>query len=109
MALQDYLNKTVTIERQAEPTTITNMGGVIEVWNTHLTIPCLIDLIRPEERRIANQFMADSTHVLMTNTGYDINIADRVNFNGKIYRITHVDEPFSKQAEILLQEVVDNV
>ena len=108
MALQDYFDKQVIIQRVTA--TDNGFGGTIETWNTHLTIDCLIDYIRGQETEIGKQYMDNSTHVLMTNTGYDITITDRVNHNNDIYRIVHVDEPFGKHAEILLELVgVDNV
>ena len=108
MALQDYFDKTVIIQRVTA--TGNGFGGTIETWNTHLTIPCLIDYTGGQETEIGKQYMDDSKYVLMTNTGYDITKADRVNHNGTIYRIVNVDEPFGKHAEILLERVgVDNV
>lgn len=106
--LQNYYDKTVIVEK----VTLVNsgFGTFTETWSTHLTISCLIDYISGQETQIASQFMDRATHILMADVGYDITIANRINHNGTIYRILHVDEPFSKHAEILLEYVgVDNV
>jgi len=108
MALQDYFDKTVIIQRVSS--TSNGFGGTIETWTNHLTIDCIIDMMSGKESNIGKQYMEDSTHVLMTIAGYDITIADRVKHGDDIYRIIHVDEPFGKHAEILLEKVgVDNV
>lgn len=106
--LKKYFDKTVNIERKT--TTDNGFGGTSETWETYLPIPCLIDYLSGKETQIASQYADKATHILMTNAGYEIIEADRVNDNGEIYRILHVDEPFGKQAEILLEYVgTDNV
>lgn len=106
--LKKYFDKTVNIERKT--TTDNGFGGTSEIWETYLPIPCLIDYLSGKENQIAGQYADQATHILMTNVGYQITIADRVNHNGEIYRILHVDEPFKKHAEILLEYVgTDNV
>ena len=107
MAIIDYFDKAVTIQR----VTISSngMGGQTESWATHLSIDALIDYSGGQKQEVAAQYADKATHILMCAAGKDITIFDRAVYNSEVYRILHVDTPFSNHMEILLEYVgVDN-
>jgi SPP1 family predicted phage head-tail adaptor len=105
--LKDYFDKVVSVEKV---TRVSNgFGGFTETWSKDFNVDCLIDFMAGKKQEIARQFQEDTTHILMADVGTEIKITHRINHNGDIYRILHVDEPFSKHSEIYLQKVgVDN-
>lgn len=127
MALQDYFDTTILIE---EAIKVPNgFGGFAEYWAGDITfadadftwgsvngtwagqteVLGLIDYITGRKEQIARQFQEDSTHIMMANKDVSISITNRVRADGKIYRVLHVDTPFKKHKEVLLQYVgVDN-
>lgn len=107
MALQDYFDKTVEVQKK---TVVGNgFGGNTETWSKDFDLNCLIDYISGQKTEIARQYQEDTTHILMCNVNSSVTIEHRIKHGSDIYRVLHVDEPFSKHSEILLQYVgVDN-
>jgi hypothetical protein len=107
MALQDYFDKTVVVQKKTS--TPNGFGGFAETWVKDFDLDCLIDYLTGRKGEIARQYQEDTTHILMANVGANIAIDNRINDNGDIYRVLHYDEPFKKHSETLLQKVgVDN-
>ena len=127
MALKDYFDKDIIIE---EPIRTPNgMGGSAEswagdinlqdanftwlstesIWAGQITVRGLIDYMSGKKEEIARQYQENTTHIMMADKSIVINIGNRVRSEGKIYRVLHVDTPFNKHKEVLLQYVdVDN-
>jgi hypothetical protein len=109
MALRDYFNTTVTVEKV---TRISNgFGGFEEIWQADFELDCVIDLlVGMKQREISNQYLEDSSHILMCEAEHNVTDLNRINDNGDIYRVIMVDTPFKSHGEIYLQKVgVDNV
>lgn len=81
------------------------MGGVTEEWNDHLTIMGIVDYISGQETLIGGQYADRATHILICDAGLDITNKDRVLYRGGTYHILHVDNPFDRHGEILLEYV----
>jgi SPP1 family predicted phage head-tail adaptor len=81
------------------------MGGVTEEWNDHLTIMGIVDYISGQEALIGGQFADRATHILVCEAGLDITNKDRAVYRGGTYHILHVDNPFDRHGEILLEYV----
>jgi len=81
------------------------MGGVTEEWNDHLTIKGIVDYISGQETLIGGQYADRATHILICDAGLDITNKDRVLYRGGTYHILHVDNPFDRHGEILLEYV----
>ena len=107
MALKDYLDKTVEVQKKVPVPN--GFGGEIETWVKDFDLNCLIDYMSGKKEQIARQYQEDTTHVLMALVGANVKISHRIKDGSDIYRVLHYDEPFSKHTEILLQKVgVDN-
>jgi SPP1 family predicted phage head-tail adaptor len=105
--ITDYFTQSITTYRKT--TTPNGFGGRSETWTLNLTIWALIDLLSGKERDIAMQVSENATHILMCEVGQDITIFDKVVYDSKEYRVLHVDTPFQRHMEILLEYVgVDN-
>lgn len=86
------------------------MGGFSKKWNTVFSIEGVIDHVGGQEKLIANQFMEDTTHILITQDSRLKN-NQRIVFNSGVYRILDVDNPMNlgRHYEVLLQYTgVDN-
>ena len=81
------------------------MGGVTEEWKDHLTIRGIVDYISGRETLIGGQFADRATHILVCEAGLDITNKDRAVYRGGTYHILHVDNPFDRHGEILLEYV----
>jgi len=81
------------------------MGGVTEEWNDHLTIMGIVDYISGQETLIGGQYADRATHILICDAGLDITNKDRVLYRKGTYHILHVDNPFDRHGEILLEYV----
>lgn len=108
MALKDYFDRTVSVEKVVR--TSNGFGGNAEEWKHDFYLDCLIDLLRQGQGEISNQYLENSSHILMCKEGHGVNDKHRINDNGEIYRVIYADTPFNKHGEIYLQKVgVDNV
>lgn len=101
--ITDYFDKSVIIQRNTVSSN--GFGGQSETWTTHITIDCLIDYLGGQKQQVAAQFADKATHILICAVGQDITIFDRAVYNSEVYRILHVDSPFSRHMEILLEYV----
>lgn len=107
MAIIDYFDKSVIIQRVTVSSN--GMGGQSKSWATNLTIDAMIDYLGGQKTQIAAQYADRATHILICAAGKDITVSDRAVYNSEVYRILHVDTPFSNHMEILLEYVgVDN-
>lgn len=106
--ITDYFNSDIVTKRATD--TDNGFGGVIKTWSTNLSFKGLVDYISGKKEEIASQYADKATHVLICAKGKDILISDKVFYNNEYYRILHVDTPFNRHMEILLEYVgVDNV
>lgn len=105
--ITDFFTQSIVIQRVTRSDN--EIGGYSESWSTHLAFDGLIDYLSGQKQQIAAQYTDKATHILMCEVGKDITIADRVYFDSEIYRILHVDSPFQRHMEILLEYVgIDN-
>ncbi len=105
--ITDYFTSDILVERK---TTVDNgMGGKATTFNMHLQFKGLVDYLSGQKIDIARQYADKATHILICEVGKDITIFDRVIYDTNYYRVLHVDSPFDRHMEILLEYVgVDN-
>jgi SPP1 family predicted phage head-tail adaptor len=105
--ITDYFTQAITTQRKT--TTPNGFGGHSETWAEYLSFDGLIDLLSGKERDSAMQKTENATHILMCQAGRDITIFDKVIYDSNEYRVLHVDTPFQRHMEILLEYLgVDN-
>lgn len=105
--ITDFFTQAIVVQRVTRTENL--IGGYSETWSTHLSFNGLIDYISGQADKVAEQYADKATHVLMCEVGKDITVFDQVIFDSEIYRILHVDSPFNRHMEILLEYVgVDN-
>lgn len=105
--ITDYFTQAITTKRKI--TTLNSFGGKVETYSNNLSFNGLIDYLSGQKQQIATQYSDKATHILMCESGKDITIFDKVIYNSEEYRVLHVDTPFNRHMEILLEYVgVDN-
>nr|WP_303244225.1 phage head closure protein [uncultured Cellulosilyticum sp.] len=103
------LNKRITIERQSE---VEDEYGVSKIsWVPLKTVWCSINGLYGREYWEAKKYEAENT--LSISIRYascaDITTKDRVNFNGKLFNIQHIDNiQFRNEVlKLKVSEVID--
>jgi head-tail adaptor len=105
--ITDYFVSTFEVKRKT--VTVNDFGGQIETWATSSTGSGMIDYLSGQKAQVAEQYADKATHILICPMGVDVTIHDRILCGSEYYRVLHVDSPFDRHMEILLEYVgVDN-
>jgi SPP1 family predicted phage head-tail adaptor len=100
--ITDYFTMDIVVQRKTS--TSNGFGGRSATWAEHTEFKGYIDYASGREEEIAGQKEVDNaTHILLCETGQDIEQFDRVVCDGKTYNVLHIDTPKNNHMEVLLE------